>query len=301
MPTSHPSQAQTAALAGLTGLFGGMSGELKRQQADKDAYLKSINDPDAALKRERLDLDREKFEQSRKLLGGGGEGTVPFGLLFGLEQENPLYNLPVGAKQAPYIAASGIKGKAPSIEESKRQTEAEQMLTIGKSFGEQWKGFGLGKGTAGQAVKGFAANILPGQVSQRTMDPKYKVLDDTKQILSETALRIATGAATNPSEVVAYKKFLPEPGDAPAVAANKINNFFNRVNQRAGAVASRLEVQGRAKDAAAYRKSVQEQLDAVKFQILQDVGGGVQVPGVGAAPGTAPKSKAASRLDNLGL
>lgn len=302
MPTGAPSQAQTAGLAGLTGLFSGIGGELKRRQDDeRQAYLKSL-DPNAGLARERLDLDREKFEQSRKMLGGaGGDGTVPFGLLFGLEQNNPLYNLPVGTKQAPFIAAQGIKGKSPSVEESKRQTDAQQMLAIGKSLGEQWKAYDMQKGSVGQAVKGKLADVLPGQVSQRIMDQKFKVIDDTKQILSETALRIATGAATNPSEVSTYKKFLPSPGDTPDVAANLINNFFTRVNLRAGAVADRLEAQGRLKDAAEHRKRVKEQLDAVKSQIIQDIGGGVKVPGVGTAPGSQPKSKAASRLDSLGL
>lgn len=291
MPTSAPSQAQTAGLAGLSGLFSGIAaGQKHKQEMDKAAYLKSI-DPSAQYKQARLKLDQDRFNQFRAMYGGG-DGTKPLGELLLLEPDDPRYFVPVPLKQQAGITVAGIKAGAPSVEESKKIAQAGQMAAVGTSLGQQWKEFGLQKGSLGQSLRGAAAGALPGQISQRLMDPKYKVYDDTKKILSETALRIATGAATNPSEIAAYKAMLPEPGDAPAVATNKINNFFTRANEALEGTSVRLESQGFVQQAQKQRKESRGKLEKLRMQMLQDFGGApspTQVPTQAPASGGGPR------------
>lgn len=287
MPTSAPSQAQIAGLSGLSGLFSGISKAGDAEAAQKAAYLKMLNDPRLPMQREGLDIRREELDVRRQNSSGSGGGGQPmlFGQIYGLPEDDPRYKILVPGKQVASIAAQSFTSAKPSAGEQKATSDSEQMFQLAVELGKQWKEFGFNAPSAGQAVGGKFAQYAPGQISQRLAPEKYTQFDNTKKILSETALRIATGAATNPSEVAVYKSMLPEPGDSPQIAANKINNFLSRAEVKAEDTARRLETQGRKRDADAHRKMTGERLVKLKQQLVMDFGGAPAAP-----PSAAPSA-----------
>ncbi len=299
-----PSQAQTGLGALITGLGKGYS-QAGEEQA-KNAYAQALFGQKQKLQSDKDAFASQENEKNRvareRLAAGAGGGATEFGVLFGLDPSDPRYHISVSAKQAPMVAAQSFGAAKPSPAEQKATSDAEQMAGLGAELGKQWKDFGFGAGEAAQGVGGKVAQYVPGQIAQRVAPEKYTKFDNTKKILSETALRISTGAATNPSEVAVYKSMLPEPGDSPSIAANKINNFFLRANSRGEQAAARLETQGLKREAAAHRKNATEKLDKLKQQMLLDFGGDVQPTATTLqAPATGGSAKHLSRIDSLGL
>lgn len=192
-----------------------------------------------------------------------------------------LQNRPIAESQAFALAPQISQLPKLSAEESKTGSEAQEIFGLGKSAAEQWKKAGMGTGTLKEAVKGIGASLLPGQIAQRVVGPEFSKYQNTRAMLSEVALRAATGAATNPSEVKFYQGRLPEPGDTPEIAAGKINDFFGRVISRTEQTAKGYEARGLNKAAAKHRQNVIGQLMFLRDEMLKDFG---------SAPGSSQKS-----------
>lgn len=302
MPTSPPSQLQTGIGGLLTGLATGIGNERKAQQ--QAAYQQAMFGQQQALADKKNQFTSEQNELNRsvkeRVAGMAGGGEYKLGQLLGLDVNDPRYNIAVTSKQAPMITVQGLNATKPSAGESKNTDDAFQMATLGSKLGKQWKKFGFDKGTGGQAAAGLVAERVPSRFSQHIVDPNYTDFDNTKKLLSETALRVATGAATNDGEIKTYHAFLPEPGDTPQIASGKIDNFFTRVSLRGDDTARRLESQGLTRQAAAHRKNVSDKLSAMKAQMMMDFGAApTPTPTTAPAPGAnpiKPPSKGAARL-----
>lgn len=303
-----PSQLQTGLLRGLSGLAKGFSEGYgqestrqedfnqkrmlqealdKRKREDDDAKWNRDSVPNSLLSKLALEQTGQTLpEEGRSptplataLIGAGsreriagGDGNVTLGQLWPNAPEH-LKNYPVPAKQRIPTIMQIPNITKPNEGEATKASQDREIMDLTKDLGRQWKVGGLGKGTVKEAGKGLISRFLPGQISQRTAGPEYTNYQNTRAMTSEVALRAATGAATNPSEVSFYQGRLPEPGDKPEVAIQKINDWMGRLLSRNEQKAVQLESRGLAPDAAALRARGQKLLNQVKTQLLQDFGG----------------------------
>lgn len=179
----------------------------------------------------------------------------------------------IPGKSVPSVYYQGAQFAKPTAEEKAETGEALQVATFGEQLGKQWKESGFQEGSGKQAVGGMVEKVLPGQISQRVMSPKYKEFGDTKRIMSEVALRAATGASAPPAEVQTYMGFLPEPGDKASVATNKINNFYDRLTKKVEARALLMESQGLDNQAKKIREVVIANFENARAKSLESFSG----------------------------
>lgn len=236
----------------------------KDLQARQLARQAKMDDLEAQLKGAQIN----KMNAEAKSLGNG----YTLGGLLGLDPTDPRSKIPVKQTAAPGIVAQGISATKPSTAEVAALTEGKQMGDLGVKLGQQWKQSGFQVGTPSQAIGGMVAHALPSQLAQKVAGPQYTQFEDTKSLLAETALRQATGAAAPVEEKRQYMGYLPSPGDDPGVAANKIDNFFRRVNTRAEQQAQALEGQGLYEQAQRHRATVLKNLEAQHQQMLKIFG-----------------------------
>lgn len=91
------------------------------------------------------------------------------------------------------------------------------------------------------AVSEFGASI---PLAGKFIAPKTKKYQNQKEVISETWLRAATGAAAPDPEVKRYASFLPDPSDPPEVAQNRLDTFFTKISARAQGRAKAIELEG---------------------------------------------------------
>jgi len=266
-----------------------MQQRLAEQKAAQEAANTNpqYNPKDFGIENAPTDFKLNRAEAAGFLKSQQGAGAYNLGMLLGLDPNDPRANIPVGSKAAPGIVAQGVGMARPTAEQSASMAEAGQMAELGGKLGEQWKASGFNAPSGTQAAKGFAAGLLPGSISQRTLGPEYTQFQDTKSILSEVALRAATGAAAPTEEKKQYAGYLPDPGDSPDIARNKIDNFFGRIKAKANATATGLEAQGLKTQADYYRRTVIQDMERQKQDLLrafigaerkQGGGGSLQTP-----------------------
>jgi hypothetical protein len=283
-----PSQAQTGLGALITGLASGYGDEKAAQR--KSAYDQAL----FGQKAEEKELDRQV-----KLKIAGGGGTMELGPLIGLAPNDPRYKIPVPINKAGSTVVAGMSAAKPSVGEESASNEFSLAAGQFGDLAEKWKKAGFGEGTKKQAAGGLLTRVLPGQVSQRTVGPEYKEYNDSASFLAETALRAATGAATNPSEIKEYRGYMPEPGDLPEVAYGKAKRFVEKLRIRNNKHADRLEQQGLVRDAKRVRDNTNAVVREIQTSVLPLFGAPAPTPGAVPPPGGGSAGDA--QLKAMGL
>lgn len=251
----------------------GSYADMKRRQRENTPIYSAA---DFGISNAPADFKVSRAEALSLLKGGNFGGGYTLGDIVPALQGTPQGSIPVGAKAAPGLAVQGMAVTKPTAEEAKGAAETQQLANLGKQLASRWKESGFGTGETGEAVRGVAAALLPGQIAQRTAGPQFAKYENTKSLLSETALRVATGAAAPEEEKRQYAAYLPTPGDTPEIAAGKVDDFFNRLQSKAESKAQEYEMRGLPQLAAQHRASSVAQLSNLRRELAGAFG---QAPG----------------------
>ncbi len=186
--------------------------------------------------------------------------------------------------QVAGIGADKKQFKATALQENSIQ-QARAGANMLEGLGKEFMAQGFNKPTTGDAAAQLLKPIVgsTNAVMQR-MNPKQAAYDALAEQVAEYFLRKATGAATNPGEVKAYRGYLPAPGDTPDIVPRKLAGFRNRIRDVANTSIKTIELTNPAK-AQEVRDFLANDMAALDNVEAAFLGGGPAAPVV---PGSKP-------------